>query len=60
MKLVDFFKKNKEIKKSGKFSDFFLSATEKKKEEVLREVARKANEEQRKVFGKSQFKTKTS
>ena len=58
MKFLDLFKKTKQKEKSGRFSDFFLHAPEREKEEVLREAARKANEEQREVFMKSHFKTK--
>lgn len=56
MILLDFFRKAEKIEKPGRFSDFFLHAPEKEKEAVLREAARKANEEQRKVFTESQFK----
>ena len=56
MKLFNLFVKSEQKEKSGRFSDFFLHAPEKKKEEVLREAARKANEEQREVFMKSHFK----
>lgn len=42
--------------KPGRFSDFFLHVSEKEREEVLREAARKANEEQRKMFTKSYLK----
>ena len=60
MKLLNLFKKSVQKDKPGRFSDFFLYASKKKKEEVLREVARKANEEQRAVFSRSTFKTKTN
>jgi hypothetical protein len=58
MKLLDLFKKTKEIKKPSKFSNFFLHASENKKEEVFKEAARKANEEQREVFARSLLKVK--
>lgn len=58
MKLLNLFRKQKE--KSGKFSEFFLHASEEKKERVLKEVAHKANEEQMAVFTKSKLKAKTS
>ena len=58
MKLLNLFKKTEQNEKSGRFSDFFLHAPEKKKEEVLREAARKANEEQREIFMKSNLKMK--
>ena len=58
MKFLNLFKKTEQKEKSGRFSDFFLHAPEKKKEEVLREAARKANEEQREVFMKFHLKTK--
>lgn len=62
MKLLDFFKfkRNDQKEKLGPFSDFFLHASEKKKEQVLKEAARRANEEQRETFLKSQFKVKIS
>jgi len=49
----------KELEKPGRFSDFFLRASKEKTERVLKEVARKANEEQREVFTKAQLKAKT-
>ena len=58
MKLLNFFKKAEKKEDSGRFSDFFLHASENKREEVLREAARKANEEQQKVFAKSHLKAK--
>jgi len=58
MKLLDFFKKAEKREKPGRFSDFFLHTPEKQKEEILKEAARKANEEQREVFTKSQLKAK--
>lgn len=59
MKLLNLFRKTEQKEKPGKFSDFFLHAPEKKKEEVLREAARKANEEQREVFMRSHSKART-
>ena len=53
MKLLNLFKKTKLNKKSGKFAEFFLYAPKNKKEEIFKTVARKANEEQRKLFVKS-------
>lgn len=44
--------------KTGNFSDFFLRASDEDKKQVFIEAARKANEEQRDVFLKSQLKTK--
>lgn len=60
MKLLNLFRKTEQKEQPGRFSDFFLNAPEKEKEEVLKEAARRANEEQREVFTKSQCKTKTS
>ena len=57
MKLFNLFRKTEQINKPGRFSDFFLHASEKEKEEILREAARKANEEQREVFMRSRLKT---
>ncbi len=60
MRLLEFFRKTKKIeKKSSKFSDFFLYASEDKKQEVFKEAARRANEDQRKVFEISRLKIKT-
>ena len=59
MKLLNLFRKAEKTEKSGRFSDFFLHASENKKEEVLKETARRANEEQREVFERSRLKTKT-
>lgn len=59
MKLLGFFKKVEKTEKPGRFSDFFLRAPEKEKEEILREAACKANGEQWEVFMRSQFKAKT-
>lgn len=56
MKLLNLFRKQKE--KSGKFSEFFLHASEENKERILKEAAQKANEEQMIIFKKSQLKTK--
>lgn len=58
MKLLNLFRKTDKVEKPGRFSDFFLHAPEKKREEVLREAARKANEEQQEVFTKSHLKAK--
>lgn len=53
MTFLGMFKKTKQTAKSGKFSDFFLHAPEQEKEEVLREAARRANEQQREILNKS-------
>ncbi len=65
MKLFNFSRKTektdhvyRQAGKSGRFSDFFLHAPENKQEEVLREAARKANEQQQEVFTKSHLKAK--
>jgi len=58
MKLLNLFKKAEKTEKPGRFSDFFLHAPEKKREEVLREAARKANEEQQETFAKSHLRTR--
>ena len=60
MNLFNIFRKSEEKDKSGRFSDFFLNASESKKEKVFKEAARRANEEQREVFERSRLKTKTS
>jgi hypothetical protein len=58
MKLINIFKKSDKAKTTGSFSDFLLHASKNKKQEVFIETARKANEDQRKVFEKAQLKTK--
>lgn len=58
MKLLNLFRKTEKTEKPGRFSDFFLHAPEKKKEEVLKEAAREANKEQQEVFTKSHLKAK--
>ena len=58
MKLFNLFRKTEQKEKLGRFSDFFLHAPERRKEEILKEAAHKANEEQREVFLKSHLKTK--
>lgn len=62
MKFTNFsaiFKKNKNIKESGKFADFFLHAPIEKKIEVFREAAQKANKDQRETFERSKVGLKT-
>ncbi|HLB51207.1 MAG TPA: hypothetical protein VJL38_03465 [Patescibacteria group bacterium] len=58
MKLLDFFRKTEKADNPSRFSEFFLHASEKEKEKVFKEVARKANEEQREVFMRANLKTK--
>lgn len=58
MKLLNLFRKAEKTEKPSRFSDFFLHTPEKEKEKVLREAARKANEEQRGIFAKSHLKAK--
>lgn len=55
MKLLNLFKKNGKKLKPGRFSDFFLHASEKEKKEVLKEAAYKANQDQRELFTGSHF-----
>lgn len=61
MKLPNLFKKTEKTEKtekSGRFSDFFLHASESKKEEIFKEAARRANEQQREIFERSRLKVK--
>ena len=52
-KVKNFFKRNQNNKsKDGGFSDFFTNASDKVKREIIIEAARKANEDQLKVFNK--------
>lgn len=60
MRLADFFRKKREIKRSSHFSDFFLHASIDKKKEVFTEAARLANEAQREVFKELDLKLKTN
>jgi len=59
MKLFNLFRKIEPREKSGRFSDFFLHASEQEKERIFKEAAHKANEEQRELFLQSHLKTKT-
>lgn len=58
MKLPNLLRIFEKTEKSGSFSDFFLRASEHRREKVLREAAERANKEQRDIFTKSQLKTK--
>lgn len=59
MKLFSLFRKAEKTEKIGRFSDFFLNVPKERKERVLREVAEKANQEQREMFMKARLKMKT-
>ena len=51
MKLFNFiFKKKVKVKPSSKFSRFFLEASSKEKKKIITAAARRANEDQRKIF----------
>ena len=51
MKLFNFlFKKGDKAKSSNKFSRFFLETSSKEKKKVIMEAARRANEDQIKLF----------
>ena len=58
MKLFNLFRKTGQKATPSRFSDFFLHAPEGKREEVLKEAARRANKEQRETFIRSRLKTK--
>lgn len=58
MNLFSFFRNTLHKEKPGKFADFLLNASDDKKEKIFGEVARKANEEQRELFLRSNLKTK--
>ena len=61
MKLFNFiFKREVKGKLSSKFSRFFLEAASKEKKKIITEAARRANEDQRKVFYDNTSKTKTA
>lgn len=58
MKLFNFLvKKSKNAEPSSEFSRFFLESSSKEKKKVFLYAARKANEEQRKLFYKPATKT---
>lgn len=50
------FRKNTDLSEYSGFSDFFLRASEDTKKKVITEAARKANEDQLKVFKDAQLK----
>lgn len=52
MKILNIFAKNKEKKKQGNFSDFFLNASEKNKIRVFTDAAKQANKDQRNLVDK--------
>ncbi len=52
--------KKKNTQKYKGFSDFFMNASDAEKKEVFAEAARKANEDQFKVFQKAQVKMKSN
>lgn len=52
-------KKKEEIKKSGRFSDFFLHASEEEKNALFEEVARRANEDQRELLRRANVEVGT-
>ena len=55
--IIKFFKRNDEARETPRrFSDFFLNASEEKKEAVLTEAAHMANKEQMRVFEKARIK----
>ena len=55
MKLLNFFRKTEKESRPSRFSDFFLHASEREKENVFREAARRANEDHREVFERSRL-----
>ena len=50
MSIFDYFPKIRQKTKSTGLSDFLLHASDKQKEKVFREAARRANEDQRKLI----------
>jgi len=60
MKLFNFFIKNSKPQRTGRFSEFLLTASKQEKEKVFKEAAIRANEEQQKVYAESRLKTKAS
>lgn len=60
MKLMNVSNKLENKSKSERFSEFFLSASEKKKEKVLKEVAHRANKDQQKLVLESRLNIRTN
>ena len=58
MRLLHFFRKKPAIQKSSRFSEFFWHASEEEKDRVFKEAARRANEEQRRIFEESRLKAR--
>ncbi len=56
---LNILKTKKDLKKPGKFADFFLNASENKKKQIIRQAAERANKDQYEVFIKSRVGTKT-
>jgi len=52
------FRKSEQKKEPGRFSSFFLHASDEEKKKVFTEAARQANEEQREVFRRASLKPK--
>ena len=60
MKILKLLSKKAQKEKIEGFSEFFLRASKKEKEKIIREVAHRANKEQQKIFTKSKLKIKTN
>ena len=60
MKIFSINQKTGNKYKSGRFSDFFLSAPEKGKEIVLKQAALKSNKDQQKLVIESRLKIRTN
>lgn len=60
MKLRAIFSLFRDNKKGDSFSDVLLRAPEGQREELFKEAARQANEEQRKIFEQSRVNTPAS
>ena len=59
IRFLNIFKGRAGVRKSGRFSEFFLHAPEDKKKEVLMKAAQKANEDQREAFRRSSLELNT-
>ncbi|MBI2634389.1 hypothetical protein HYW82_01805 [Candidatus Peregrinibacteria bacterium] len=57
MKIFHLLKKSSKVAKMGRFAEFFLHASEKKKKDVFKKAAHKANKEQRELLTSARLKT---
>jgi len=56
-KLIKLFKRGSKKRKYSGLSDFFLRAPEDEKQKIITEAARRANEDQLRIFNRARIKT---